>query len=393
MSDIHCKKGSSLMKLSNTRKINERFSHFMEQRQLNQRIGLGISGPASTDEIVFDDYANLKKYARHFQQTMQHQGITYSEDESVIAMMINSIAAQQLNLPEGELPFPAILIDDIIRESCVFHRGCFDENAYLKNIHFEDQSLGHFQLTHDSFAKYETVMYTVPVSKHKGIMIPRIGTFDHRFHYPCIKEDGQTWMSVTPNEILTMEKPIADAHGNVLTLGCGMGYYAYMVSEKETVEHITIVEKEPAVIELFKTYILPQFSHKDKVSIVQSDAFEYMNTLEDGNFDYCFADIWIGNNDTIPYLKLKSICKKFKQMTMSYWIEDSLVATMMGFVYILILREYYKNNHISAPELTGLPEEEAFKLHYLDNLLKDVEIRYPDQIDYYLDYKNILNLI
>lgn len=55
---------------------------------------------------------------------------------------------------------------------------------------------------------------------------------------------------------------------------------------------MTIIEKETEIIDLFNSYILPQFAHKDKITVIQADAFEYMSTLDDGQFDYCFADIW-----------------------------------------------------------------------------------------------------
>ena len=73
-------------------------------------------------------------------------------------------------------------------------------------------------------------------------------------------------MSISPNEVFTMDQPIKKAKGKVLTLGCGMGYFAYMVSLKEDVESITIVELEQSVINLFEIYLLPQFENKDKIN-------------------------------------------------------------------------------------------------------------------------------
>ena len=35
--------------------------------------------------------------------------------------------------------------------------------------------------------------------------------------------------------------------------------------------------------------------------------------------------------------------------TLSYWIEDALIATIIGFVYMIILEEFYKNQNIDAP--------------------------------------------
>ena len=65
------------------------------------------------------------------------------------------------------------------------------------------------------------------------------------------------------------------AFGNVLTFGLGLGYYAYMVSEKESVESVTIVEMNEDVIQLFKKYVLPQFKNAEKIKIIKADAFEY----------------------------------------------------------------------------------------------------------------------
>ncbi|MEY8327793.1 class I SAM-dependent methyltransferase [Lachnospiraceae bacterium 48-33] len=380
------------MKVANTRRINEHIMQFVEREQLNHLIGISVSVPAS-EQIVFNDYTGLKRYADTFQQSMTEDGINYTDDESIIAVMVSSIAAKTLDISDGQQPLPTVILNDIIKGGRVFHRGVFENNLYLRNIHFAHQKLGRFKLVLDSYAKYEVIHYSVPANKYNGVMIPRIGTFDHRFKYPSIKENNYTWMSVTPNEILTMEKPIADAKGNVLTVGCGLGYYAYMISEKENVEHVTIIEKEPEVIELFNTFILPQFAHKDKIIVIQVDAFDYMENLKDGEFDYCFADIWISNHDIVPYMKLKKICKKFKKMSISYWIEDTLIDTIMKYIYIIIVEEFYKNNDIQYSEFTKISKDEEYKKQYLKDLLENVEITKAEHIDYYMDYKNIINLM
>lgn len=380
------------MKVANTRKVNDRITQFIEREQLNQLISMSISAPAS-QQIVFNDYVDLKRCTDAFQQFMAGHGINYTDDESIIAMMVSSIATKTLGVSDGQSPLSVVILNDVVKEGRVFHHGAFENNLYLQNIHFANQKLGKFKLVLDSYAKYEIMHYNVPANKYNGVMIPRIGTFDHRFKYPSIKENNYTWMSVTPNEILTMEKPIADARGNVLTVGCGLGYYAYMVSEKENVEHVTIIEKEPEVIELFNTFILPQFTHKDKIIVIEVDAFDYMEKLKDGEFDYCFADIWISNHDIVPYMKLKNICKKFRKMSISYWIEDTLMDTIIKYIYMIILEEFYKNNNIQYPEFMKISEDEEYKKQYLRNLLENVEITKAEHIDYYMDYRNIINLM
>lgn len=63
------------MKVANTRKVNDRITQYLEREELNNLIGMGISAPVSMDEIVFDDYADLKNYADAFKRNMKADGI------------------------------------------------------------------------------------------------------------------------------------------------------------------------------------------------------------------------------------------------------------------------------------------------------------------------------
>ena len=63
-------------------------------------------------------------------------------------------------------------------------------------------------------------------------------------------------MTLTPVDLDTSVDAIRAAFGRVVTFGLGLGYYAYMVSEKAEVESITVVEKSEEIIKLFKKHIL-----------------------------------------------------------------------------------------------------------------------------------------
>ena len=52
-------------------------------------------------------------------------------------------------------------------------------------------------------------------------------------------------------------------------------------------------------------------------------------------------------------------------MKLSYWIEDALIATIIGFVYMIILEEFYKNQNMDVPQVPELPDEERYKLDFL----------------------------
>ncbi|MDY0404289.1 hypothetical protein P5G51_001635 [Virgibacillus sp. 179-BFC.A HS] len=133
-------------------------------------------------------------------------------------------------------------------------------------------------------------------------------------------------MTVTPNEIETMRDAVDKATGNVLTYGLGLGYYAYMVSEKDNVDNVTVVELNPNVIDLFKRYILPQFAHGDKISIIQADAFQYAKeNMATGNYDIVFTDLWHDVSDGMDmYVKMKSFEKNCPNAQFLYWIEQSI---------------------------------------------------------------------
>lgn len=158
--------------------------------------------------------------------------------------------------------------------------------------------------------------------------IPQIGFFDTEFSFPAVMEDGQEWMAIKPNEIETMRQPIARAAGQVVAFGLGMGYYAFMVSEKPEVKTLTIVERDENVIALFREHILPQFPKKEKIDIVRQDAFEFAtNCMSDGYYDHAFVDLWHDVSDGYPlYKQMKALEKNSPNTLFSYWIEDSLLS-------------------------------------------------------------------
>lgn len=167
---------------------------------------------------------------------------------------------------------------------------------------------------------------------------------DSTLRFPAIIE-GDTkvcWMSVEPSETLSFQNFINDAYGNVLLFGCGLGYVAYMLSIKEEVKSITIVELNPNIIKMFSTYILPQFKNKEKIRIVKMDAletFEMQANLREhqkehqnseaqilfSNYDFINVDIWRDTLDMLPiYLMCLKVEKEYPNVKFSYWLENDL---------------------------------------------------------------------
>ena len=132
-----------------------------------------------------------------------------------------------------------------------------------------------------------------------------------------------------------MEEPISRAHGRVLVLGLGLGYYPFMISKLDHVNEIVIVERQKEVIELFNKYLLPQFSHKEKIRVIQADALDYVKELrseegfaadDSGCFDFCFADIWENQVDGArAYRVIREHEVRLPETEITYWIEEAIL--------------------------------------------------------------------
>ena len=216
----------------------------------------------------------------------------------------------------------------------------YTENPYYKNIKLPDVKLGAWEFKNESYLPYRAVICDDMIIKEDFTEIAPIGFFEEEFRFPAVLEDGNEWMTLTPVDLDTCDFAIAAAHGKVVTFGLGLGYYAYMVSEKDNVDSITVVEKSEKVIELFKKYILPQFSHPEKVRIVNADAFEYAEKTMPGEmFDYAFVDTWRDASDGAPmYKKMKEREPLSANTEFSYWIENFIISRLRA----LRFEELYK---------------------------------------------------
>ena len=203
-------------------------------------------------------------------------------------------------------------------------KSAYQNDEYYKHISFDNAKRGQWELKKDSYMPYEIFVQDDFVYDSEKVL-PQLGYFQEEFEYPAVYQDGVLWMSVTPNEINTMKEPIERAKGKVLTFGLGLGYFAYMCSIKDDVESVTVVEKDRDVIELFKQVILPKFSQKTKIRIINDDAYSCLDALKDGQYDYAFVDIYHDAGDGGEVYK--KFCKqqgRFSHTKFDYWIEKTI---------------------------------------------------------------------
>ena len=204
----------------------------------------------------------------------------------------------------------------------------YRNNSYYKNINIPSIKDGAWEFKFESYPAYRGVichdMMLYPDMKE----IPPLGFFCEDFSFPAVLENGNEWMTLTPVDLDTCEDAIEQAHGKVITFGLGLGYYAYMVSEKENVDSVTVVEKSAEVIRLFNKHILPQFPNKNKIKIINADAFKYAEAQMPGEcYDVAFVDTWRDASDGEPmYVKMKKLEQLSPDTKFLYWIENFLIS-------------------------------------------------------------------
>src|SRR5574344_306407 len=207
------------------------------------------------------------------------------ESSSITTKMINNMVSElNINIIDAYKYLLASFIDindqkiikyyfnDMIH---ILDNKNYEDDLYYKNIKVDNISYNNYSFKIEKYNPYEAFVYNDLVVKSDGRVIPQIGIFEHEYKYISLLKGGREWMVITPNEIETMKEPIKKSFGHVLTYGLGLGYFAYMASLKDEVSDITIIENDKNIIDLFNKYIYPQFKNKDKIKIINKDAFEY----------------------------------------------------------------------------------------------------------------------
>lgn len=286
-------------------------------REMNQRIAIQLTTLLQTDQNAREAYHN-DDFALQFLTDLNQ----WNETQLVKDYYYEGLKKMyRLNTMPYET-FQRMLHEVDIKP--------YENNAYLKVIPWKEKKFGPWEFSFGVFPAYQPFLigdvFFDPL--HKGEEITPLGFAREPFLYPCLLKNDSIWMSVTPFEIETMKDPIEKAHDSVLTLGCGMGYFAFMASQKPNVNAVTIIEKDPRVINLFKQEIIPYFPFKEKINLVLDDGIEFLRKKDLSRFDYVFIDIYQTVEDGLPmYETLKMIESSLQpKQPWMYWLENSMKA-------------------------------------------------------------------
>ena len=211
--------------------------------------------------------------------------------------------------------------------------GYFRRDPYYSSISLPEVRRGNVALTSAEYKPFQPFPCGDTFFDRHGRLRAPMGFFEESFSFPVIALDDTVWMSLCPNEIVTMRESVERACGNVLVYGLGLGYFAFMAARKDNVAAVHVVDCDEQIIQLFSNHILPQIPCRGKISVELSDAFVH---AESGGFkmhetgrpyDSVFVDLWHNVSDGLPmYKRMKALQSAYanENQHFDFWIEPSL---------------------------------------------------------------------
>lgn len=166
-----------------------------------------------------------------------------------------------------------------------------DMTEILKDGNVGDFKLEHYEIKESDF--YARVRIGIPVGRYIRLI-----------------HGSECVMSDTPMEKRTNREFVANAHGNVLIGGLGIGLILLAIQDKEDVKQITVVEKNKEVIELVGS----QLPLNSKVNIVNDDVFEYKPLLK---YNTIYMDIWNYINEDVYNEQMKPLISRYRRYLIS----------------------------------------------------------------------------
>ncbi len=263
-------------------------------------------------------------------------------------------------------------------------------NEYYKNVKINEINQNGYHLYYKKYLPYEFFIYD-DIKEDNFKEINKLGYFKEEFNLLSIDKTDETWMLISPHEINTMKEYISKMRGNCLIYGLGLGYFPYMLSLKEDVSKITILEKDPNIIKIFNENIFPLFKNKEKIEIIETDAMKFNDNLKNNNihYDYHFIDLWHNQKDALSfYLYFKK--NELDNDIYFYWIEDSIICYIRRMLITLFIEYKEGFNDKNYKKASSFEDKIINSLYFY---LKDYEFNNMNDIYSLLSKENIKKMI
>jgi hypothetical protein len=323
------------MQVENTKQMKRETDLAASERSASDDAGYTLSQMISKGAAVVDFQG-----CESFTEPPFDRCHTPSEKRRMFASML--VMAAVNHLPKLSAPAVASNIGyilDVFANMKEYSPEQFAKDSFLENVSLPLGENHGFLFGFQDVKKGQLFHYDSPQEKGYGD-IPRLGYFNDAARYPVITRDGKLFCALDPQYLETMKKQLPAASGDVLILGLKMGVYPYLVSGKDSVRTVTIIEQDPDVIAMFEEVILPQIPHAEKIIVLQEDplAFVQKEWKKEYNFVLSCTD-QDSLKATVSYLTIKQTEKKHKKTKFAYWIEESILSNIKSALLVELMAQ------------------------------------------------------
>ncbi len=133
-------------------------------------------------------------------------------------------------------------------------------------------------------------------------------------------EGEQPWMSTAWDEVDSQAPHVAAGHGHVVLMGAGMGIALLNFLAKPEVRQVTLVEREPLVLELLgQATGMSTWSGIEKLRVALVDALDYSPAE---SVDHLYVDIWptIGEKQNVE--EMQAIQRRVNASSVGWWGQE-----------------------------------------------------------------------
>lgn len=205
--------------------------------------------------------------------------------------------------------------------------------------HYPRQQIGSAALKNHNYQKgtYAAYMTGPGQERHEHYRLQQ------RITITNLEIDGETWMVDDPPHWWAMQEHARHYKGRILIAGLGLGLILHCLSEQKGIRRITVVERNPDVIEMISPHV-PQ----KHLEIVNKDWYDYKPRFKP---DGVFFDLFVGDGPSLYFLAIRemiSIYRRFpssKQNRIHGFCNESLQAIGEANKK---LNEYHKEGKIAS---------------------------------------------
>lgn len=223
------------------------------------------------------------------------------------------------------------LDDEFIDRYLVFMLKKEKMDLYLNNpfyqvMQFEQLSINNLKLDYKYIEAYELFMQDEIDEYFDGRLFAQIGYSIDYLKCLTLFEKNKIIDSFSPLLVNASIIPLEKVSGKVAIFGLGIGYFAYMAHLKEDVSSIIIYESNKDLISLFKKHMLDKFVNKDKIKIVNEDAYSFLKKKNNKlNANYVYINVWKNLEDGIKeYSRFKTLEELWPKVKFLYYLEQSI---------------------------------------------------------------------